>query len=721
MRAKQRIFVLSFLLAFFMIGSSSEGSERSVFWTIRVNPELVNTSPSIQGLWKPGKASSKNLLFFGIFDDKKIMEQALTEIKKLDESAAPEQLDSYPNNAVFIPVKKSIILADLGYRLPLQIRGVQGMAGIHIPWSQNMSLKGAKGVLFIKFPQSTFQHPSTLTIYVENVPVKVVELNQTFKSPLIVDLSEIGNVDIGDFLDISLVTSITITGDKCVDDQTGNAWIAVEPNSFFEISYYPIFSNLGDVIRNPFERLNIVLPSEKPKNEDLTSLISFSSLIGAMHPYSTKTMFSFGGYSLTSPNIILQDSADDAKIMGHDVVVSPNGLLAMVKSFKTASMSLSNWKKVQTSQSANGKTTARTEREIRFSDIGIIPPTLRGIGDLQFSVPFSIAFLGGFPSKLIVTLIYNHTPVTKEDRAFIKVRLNGVLVASKLITSAETRENSFSFELPSNLLQTRNTMDVTFAYFINRGECKGSLPDMEVSISPESFFSVIKPSANSTLENFDTFPGLLTGEGLLILGESSPTFIELAAKLSEKLGKIRREPLLVKTLPFENLSQQGQPESPFIIAVVKASQSNILDPIVDTSDRFLIKNPQTGQVILDVKTDDNVAVWQVFRGKQKTTVGMLSISDAIANSKSSAELLKGLRIEGSANVAVWTQTGAPCVDDKTYWESAWKNFEVGEKMQVIMPGKKGVSYYWTRYRVYGFVILGVLLFVFLWYVYRKLA
>jgi len=100
---------------------------------------------------------------------------------------------------------------------------------------------------------------------------------------------------------------------------------------------------------------------------------------------------------------------------------------------------------------------------------------------------------------------------------------------------------------------------------------------------------------------------------------------------------------------------------------------------------------------------------------------MLSISDAIANSKSSAELLKGLRIEGSANVAVWTQTGSPCADDKTCWESAWKSFEVGEKMQVIMPGKKGVSYYWTRYRVYGFVILGVLLFVFLWYVYRKLA
>lgn len=247
MVAKQRIFVLSFLLAFLMIRSFSEGSERSVFWTIKVNPKLVNMSSRIQGLWKPGNVSSKNLLFFGIFDDKQIMEKALAEIKKIDKSAIPEQLDSYPNNAVFIPVRKSINLADLGYRLPVQIRGVQGMLGIHIPWSHNMSLKGAKGVLFIKFPQTTFQHPSTLTVYVENVPIKVIDLNQTLKSPLIVDFSEVSSVDIGDFLDISLVTSITITGDKCVDDQTGNAWIVVEPKSFFEISYYPILANIEAV------------------------------------------------------------------------------------------------------------------------------------------------------------------------------------------------------------------------------------------------------------------------------------------------------------------------------------------------------------------------------------------------------------------------------------------------------------------------------------------
>lgn len=711
----QKIRICGLLLLFLVtLNAFAEAPEHRNVWTIRVNSETINKALYIYGLWKPKKVSSKDLLFFGIFDDQKIMENALGELKKLDDSATPQQLDSYPSDAVFIPVAKSMTLADLGYRLPIQIRGIQGTTRIHIPWTQNMSLKNSKGVFYITFPQGIFQKPSTLTVYVENRPIKVVALDQTFKSPLIVDFPEIDNANIGDFLDITLTTSITITGDKCVDDQTGNAWIILEPTSFFEILYYPVIGSFYDALKNPLERLNLFLPSGQIKHEELTGLFNFASLIGAIHSYRTDSMFTSGGYSLKSPNIILKEGAEDAKIIGRDIVISPQGLSTMARNFSSPSMSLSNWNKVQVLQDEKDKTAP--EKEIKFSDLGIIPPILRGIGDLQFSIPFSIASFGNFPSRVMVTIIYHHTPIAKEDRAFIKVRLNGVLVASKLITSGESKEESFSFELPSRFLQTRNTLDVTFSYFTNRGECKGSFPDMEVSVSPDSFFTVIGTSF--VQENFDTFPGLLSGEGLMILGESSSNFVNLAMELTEKLGKLRQKPLFVRAITLDNFSENSV--TPFTIAVLKASQTAIFDPLVNTSEQFLIKNPQTGQTILDVNTNDNVGVWQVFRGKNKTIVGMLSISDSIANSISPTEFLKGLRMEGSANVAVWTQVSSICFDGNCSG-SEWRNFEVGEKMQVVMPGKKGISYYWTKYRVYGFLILGVLLFLFLWYVYRKLT
>lgn len=704
------VFLLA-VMVHFMIPNRVYGDSKELnLWTIAVNPKLGNRSPGIYGLWKSSEAPSSKL-FFGIFDERIVLEKALSTVKELDPTATPEII-SPKIKPFFVPVRKKISLAELGYRAPFQIRGVRGWSSIHIPWNKASILRESKAIVYIKYPFGLFQRPSTLTILVENVPVKVLPLDQPPPSPLIVPLEIPEEVEIGDFLDISFATSITITGDICADEKTGNSWVSIEPSSFFEIAYSPTLqSSFFDILRHPASRFNVIL-SEKPSTEELTGVVNLASFIGALNHYNRDRLVTLSEkYSLNYPNIIVNPEEKDGKVFNRDIIVSPKGLLNLGEMLKKIPLPLFQWKDVKVEQGSR-----KSEIAVTFSDIGVSPPTLKGMGELKFSLPFTTASFGVFPSKLIVTLIYSHTPVTRDERAFLKASLNNVLVASKMLTGS-AGEESFSFELPHRLLQTRNTLDVIFSYFTNRGECKGSMPEMEVSIFPNSFFSIVGRSTTD-IDKFDRFPGFLEGRGIMVIGDTSPPFIELAVGLSEKLGKIRRMPFYVDVIDLDKLRAED-PATSFLIAVLRASQSGVLKPPVNLSEKFLIQNPQTEEVFLQVETLDNVAVWEVFQNRDRP-VGLFAISDALADSKLVNPILESLRIEGSANVAVWIANSLATEKDSLL-ASSWRYFEVGDKMKVITPTKKGFSYYWTRYRIAFFLLAGVLVFVFLWYVYKKLT
>lgn len=705
------IILCGLVMPYFVNAAGDTSSEAGSFWTIRVNPGIRDSSPSVFGLWEPSGGSATDL-FFGIFDERALMERALAEIQRLDATAKPERLEK-DLRPKFIPVKRHITLPELGYRTSIHIRGVQGWTSIHIPWTKTAILKGAKAVLYVRFPSGVFAKPSTLTVSVENVPIKVLHLDDSMPSPLVIPLDAIGNVEVGDFLDISLSTSIAITGDVCVDQRLDNAWVIVEPTSFFEISYVPVLKDLADAFRNPTNRFNVLI-SEKPASEEVSGLVNLASLIGSLHPYNRDRLIIPGSaYSLTHPNIMMKPGDEEVRVVGRDIIASPEGLVKLAKMFDQVMPPLSQ---VKSSTIKNGEK-PQGEFFLKFSDLGIIPPRLQGVGDLQFSVPFSVAALGGFPSRLITTLIYSHSPIHKDERAFLKVRLNGVLVASNFITGAGKNE-TFSFELPSRLIQTNNTLEVGFSYYTYRGECRGSFPELEVSVSDDSFFSITGRSSSEP-DRFYRFPGFLDGDGTMVVSEFSPAFIDLAMGLSEKIGKIRRSSLSVKVLNFEQFSSAPQSGS-FVIGVVKASQSGLFKPPVDLSQEFLIKNPQTERELLRVTTDDNVAVWQVFKSSGHGLVGLLALSEALIKPELIRALLSGLNIEGNANVAVWAANRYSLFYGEPP-EPSWQVFEIGDKLRVIAPAKKGFLYYWERYRIVFFIFLGVAVFLFLWYVYRKLT
>ncbi len=693
-------------LMFFTSPVFPANKDSAHLWTISVNPDLQRDNMIIYGLWRQ-KGKLESDLFFGIFDDKTTLSKALEAIKKIDPTASPMPLLEKPIPD-FLPVTKRITLKELGYQTPVYIWGTRGQRSIHIPWSQISLLRGAKIFFYIRFPKGVFRKPSLLTVYVENIPVRTIPLDQPLLQPVEIPLDDLQKVNIGNFLDIKVSTFLTITGDICVDDRSGNAWVMLEPFSYFQISSISALRGLRDTLQNPLNRFNIILP-KKLGAEILTGLVNITSLIGSFHPYERKSLINIGNvYSLQYPNIIIRKMEEDCKIVGRDIFVSPENIHNLIKSFQIAPLNFSTWESVQVKKDESNN----SDLVVSFSSLGIYPPALKGIGDMSFSVPFSVATFGRFPSKIVATIIYSHTPVVKNEKAFMKIRFNGNLIASKLLTGS-AENYSFSFELPSRQIQTTNNLEVITSYFPDRGECRGSFPEMEVQVSPDSFLTIIGKGSLEPVQ-FDRFPGFLNGKGLLVVGNYSPSLVGSAVKLAEKLGKLRRYPILLKVINLDKFSPEIQ-DYPFIIGILEASQTMVFNPPVDISEAFSIINPLTNKVILKVGTDDSLAIWEVFQLRNNIVAGIFAVSERIAASELPLKLLDELLIQGGANVALWSEGFSPPS------EIIWQSFQIGNKLKVVTLGKKGFYYYWVRYRIVFFVGLGLIVFLFLWYVYRKLT
>ncbi len=137
------------------------------------------------------------------------------------------------------------------------------------------------------------------------------------------------------------------------------------------------------------------------------------------------------------------------------------------------------------------------------------------------------------PKKLVFTAHYINSPPFKDDRLFLRAKLNGVMVASKGIEKGG--EDSFSFDVPAEFIKSQNFLELVFSYYINRGECKGSIPELEVSLLGDSFFTAVKPSSEAGIVNFDNVAGLLNGQGVLVLDDSyGLSFVGASLKLAEK-------------------------------------------------------------------------------------------------------------------------------------------------------------------------------------------
>ncbi len=681
--------------------------------TIRVSGPPVNFSDTLYGLWKPLSVEDREL-YFGLFYSPDVLNLALKEINVFDAKAYDVDIPANLPKA-FVPVIKKVSFRELGYDTPLSIYGYNGFIDIHIPWSEGFSVSGSSFTLFFQSVPSVLDNSSSLTVWVEGVPVKILNTREIRKGSVRISLSKLNKIDVGDYLDIRIKANLVITGDRCVDFQTGNLWIYIAPESFVEVSVSDFPRGFWDILKAPGGYLNVLNMLKKPEdNKSLSAMLMFSSLIGAMHPYRPDSILSFGAYDLYNSNIIIGDFSFDGHVVGRDLYLSPKGLISLTRMWHKFLIPFHSWKVI--SEADHSEVLQESQRVLDFREMGIGNITLKGLGEVTRTVSFNASSLGGIPEKLILTLIYSNSPIKKSDTAFIKVSFNGVPVLAWFLPD-DTGIHKTSLELPVRFTGARNTLSFTLTYYPERGECRGVVPEAEVSILEDSFLTAVDVNGRNINVNFDRVPALLNGKGLVVISNRWAHQIAPVMRVVEKISKLRGDLLNLKMVKADDFfgSDSASYQYDFLIAILDGSDAHLLKPIVDISEGFTIINPQTKEKFLSFSTDDMVFTFQSFKDDTGNPIVLVSSNISNPETRLWFEVLRKLKLVGGANVGV-------CLSDKNYPEEcSWQYFEVGQRMRVIPEGGKDLWYYWIRYRIYAFVLLGIMVFLFLWYVYRRLT
>ncbi len=646
----------------------------------------------INDLWlrKTGNGYS---LCAGIFPEKNIAEKMRLALVEEGIKGQVIPASVMPKRDEWIATSHALRLRELGYTRPVLISGATPYRAFHFPWQSSLDIK--KTNLTLRLRASQFLRPeSSITISVEGIPLlSLPALDLQKDSVLTLDLKALSDIEIGPTLDVAISGTLSAYEDRCLDLVSNNLWLLVSPESAMHtVRRWPPESPAA-FMADPTAQFNLSQVSRT--REAIDALIRITGLIGGRSG-SIQSRIHFTPYSLHHGNIFIGNFKSDVQVLGSNIYVTPAG----------ARLLASTWRPILLSReiriSRIGTETKEIKTTLSFDDLGIPQKTARGRGDLLFYIDLSPLDLGGWPEKLICTLVYAHTPVGQQERAFLRIRLNGILVDSREIKGKGKRQD-ITFSIPTHYFKEKNSLEFAFSYYLNRGDCLGSYPDFEVALFNDSFFTVTgyNPRPPITLS---TFSALAQGHGTLIMDSLEPEQYRAAARLVEILGfqQHRAPDITLGSFPFP----QAEPPD-YALLITGGKLEKELDPVLKISPHFIIKNPLADTVLLDITTQEPVTALQSFYDKS-LSIPLLVFSQRRAAKFPEKSITEIFSTHPRANVAV-------------FHNDQWQAMEVGKKFRVLYPDSKGISYYWVRYRLIIFIVMGALLLAFLLYTYHRLA
>ncbi|MBW1982129.1 MAG: cellulose biosynthesis cyclic di-GMP-binding regulatory protein BcsB [Deltaproteobacteria bacterium] len=591
----------------------------------------------------------------------------------------------------------NISLKDLGYEQGLLVRGVNSYAALSYPWYPGALFAGSSLVLHLRL--SPLLAPrSTIEITVNSVPLFasfVEKLGSEASIEIPLDSLSASNPP-SDTLNIEIRGYLWITGNRCVDEASGNSWLLVENSSFLKVhSQGPVLA-VNEFFHDYRRVFHLIL--EKETRANVETALQVSSLIG-MAGSSLKTTVVFGLPTWKGKNVFIGEFPQDLKVVGSSLYLTPRG--ARVLAGRFAAVLAAAAVDVHAVEEASSSAAAPSA-EVSFAELGLADQQMRGTGDLTATIPFNLSQLGGAPGRLSCLLVYAHTPIFAEDRGYLKVRLNGILLESVMLEGQGGIRNH-SVELPVRYLHTSNTLEIVFSSQPEQGDCTGFMPQKEASVLADSAFYV-DSLAGDVLGAVGDYAGRFVGQGVVVLSQLTPDYYGPAAAIVKLMGQIQKQPVHI------SLHLAGDPLSAeYRYAILCLQPEDLLrfHPIVDASKSFQVTNPMTGKVLVSVALSDTVHLLQAFETDSKIPV----LAHCRVGSRARQALVltaADLKKLSSGNVAIEKQ-------------GTWYTAQVGRKLRIVYPHRKGWEYYWVRYKLAVSIFLGTLGLLLLIYLQRTMT
>ncbi|OQX11410.1 MAG: hypothetical protein BWK76_19165 [Desulfobulbaceae bacterium A2] len=642
----------------------------------------------LHDLWWREK-NGKFELLAGIFPDQHHAELLLARLRQ---GGRPGEIvaTAMPEERQWLPRLRSITLSDLGHERPLLLQGVTPYLELHFPWQEHLSTRGAVLRLDLHASQ-VLRKESTVTIAVEGVPqitLAAAELGQ--RPELTLRLDAFDGQRIGPELDVTVSGSLVASDDRCLDLRNKGMWLTIGQGSALQLRQPGPPRSLRQFFAEPAAQFT--LPQTGGDNGRIEAACRLAGLIGSL-ARSDRPRVRLGDYAIEGHNIFIEPQGDDARVLGSNLYVTPAG----------AALLASRWFPALVFSRLSGKSrpddSSTGQGGITFEAMGHPSRSARGTGDLVFSVDFTTLQLGGWPDKLLCTLHYTHTPVMEHNQAFVRVRMNGVLVESQEIFGAGTRR-SLIVALPTQYFQAKNTLELIFSSYHKTGDCMGSYPELEIALLQDSFFTVTDTNPEPPL-TLTSYPAIFTGKGALVLG--APAYVSSLIRLVELQGFQQQQAPDLSLVDPARLAEGG---FRYAVLALDAAEAEAKKPPLDLGHKLIVKNPLSEVTLLELDTNEPVIALQTFYGPDK--LPLLLYTQRHTEQAPLDTVTEMLSSQPQGNVGI--------VRGKEHY-----SLEIGKKLRAIYPEKRNFALYWMQYRLQFFILIGALLFFALLYLYHRLA
>jgi hypothetical protein len=668
------------------------------FYTVRIDqfPSIAHLQTSrvqhtdINDLWYQENGDSV-FLNAGIFPDQQYAELLLAQIRDIAPQATVVSA-SLPAPGQWLSQQRQLSLQKIGYSQPLLLQGVQPYHAIHFPWNKTMAVTGSHLNIGLRVSKS-LKADSTVTILAEGVPLITISQHEILEKEFIsISLDALEGLDVGTTLDVEISGSFRATEDYCVDMRSKSLWLSLDNTTYLQFSQKMPFVSARHFFSDPAATFHF--SSFDPSRNSIEAIMRIVGLVGSLS-YTKDSRIQFVPYSLAGKNIFVGSFDQDIMVLGSNLFITPDGSKLLTDIVYPALVF----------SKLNGNPTEvpakETKNDFSFEMLGYSDRKAQGIGDLVFSTKFSALQLDGWPEKILATILYTHSTVFKDNRSFLRIRLNGSLIESRELFGGGG-ERVFSFTLPTRAMQAENTLEVVFSYYINNDKCIGTYPEFEVVLQKESFLSVTNYNPTPPL-TLSTYPAVFRGKGALLLSALTEEFYLPMVRLMEIQG------FLQQSIPDVSIAEASQLETgqyDYAILSLDATTSQTFNPPVDLTQTFLITNPLSNKILLDLETEEPITTVQTYYSDDDLPLFLYQQRNI---SYPPLELLtEALSSHSRANVGI-------------IGEKEWHTMEVGKKLRVIYPEKKNFVFYWHKYRFIFFLLAGAFFLIFLFYVYSRLA
>jgi hypothetical protein len=613
-------------------------------------------------------------------------------------------------------------LKSLGYSRDIILKGVNPQLTFSIPKPAG-GIESNNSFLNLQIKPSPFlDKDSSVRVLLNEEPVAALSVETLRKTPTLkIPLS---SLPVGEpFIAVTLESYLFTQQAVCEAIQSGNLYLSVDNNSFFQITPKVADQSIHGFFEGTYEQVVLQVPEPLDDTQLESALWLYGFLSGQFGKRQIPVLWQSPNVKVdpNSAQVILElgTSGSDIQRQGSTLTVraEPKTVKGLAVEFGSVPFS-SQGTTVEAINELGIHPRSNNEQRLSFQELGFDESPRRGSGIQRFRIDFDLAELGTHPQELALSLKSLFTPVNhqKGDRLIGQIYLNNTLVTTHELTQTTAFDDTI-FLSTQNLRRTNN-LDIVFEHTPSQGECQATVSDLTIQVAGNSYIAWSgeqKPEGT-----FNDLPYNFLGSGRMVIDGQNPNLVRSTAYLLGMINQMSPRPIFPKLVRGETADQLMQlinnpdPSSQWQIIAVAPQQFPTAAPI-RLGENFEIINPLNQEVLLSTRPTDAFGLFQYFSYQDRPTLGLswwgndptriTQLTSLLANPQTGL----AQRIVGN----VVTTTGVP--NDVRSWDLS------GKSLSINYPESLDWKILVSRYRDL-LVLLGVLMGGGVcWYLYRKLG